>query len=206
MAQQHVEHVRRMALESVVREQDGGLSEPNNTRKIPLANRKAGRATKKETRCRFCAPGKLFTSSLLARHTMLTHERAIRSLDNPAGSATMFKIGHSIGGQKGSYLQHRAFYNLLKYSGAIQELPGWTGLGKLKWDTDIEQVAVGNPIVDNTGLIETEEIADDPVVHPPTPVLGEDEQFFDTGWVAENAGPLFEQDTLLDDPETETHE
>lgn len=207
MTQANIDNISRMAEEDATRiaENIGGLPQSYDSWKVPRnpAFRKAGRTPKKQTRCRFCGPWKKIADNTLARHTMLTHQDAVRSLDNPTGALAMFNIGNDMGGQKGSYLVYRAFYNLLKHSGAINSLPEWTDLGEVKWESDVQTLAVGNPIVDNRVFVESEQESEDLVILPPTP--GVEVSEVDTSEPGA-LSPAFEQDVLLDSSDSEAHD
>jgi len=210
MAQAYVDHRANLLEESESRSTVGGLADPLDTKAIPVATRKAGRATKKLVRCRFCK-GKKMTSSRLARHTLDTHEKAVRLLDNPVGAAAMFDIGYSMGGQKGAYLQHRAFYNLLQYNGVVKELPAWTKLKALKWNTDVQAVAIGEPLIDNSVFVVKEddvnaEVEDSPEFERiPTPNAGGESFLEETDRVLLESGPPCNNSGVLDDFHGERH-
>jgi|AntAceMinimDraft_11_1070367.scaffolds.fasta_scaffold04552_2 hypothetical protein len=210
MAQQAIENLRFSMKVQDARKT--GLEDARDTHKIPLAIRKAGRATKDKARCRFCVTGPILSSSKLAKHTMQAHGDAVRYLDNSKGSMTLFELGNSVGGQKGMYMMNRAFYNILQHFGVIDTLPSWTDLREIKFDSKVQLLAGGNPIVDERSLVKQGESCMTPdfalidfggkeprVNYTPTESVNSSEEFSPTEYVvcsSENDG-VYEKDVLI---------
>jgi hypothetical protein len=142
----------------------------------------------------------------LRRHTFRTHYTAITLLDKPEYAIAEYEIGCQIGGQAGEYMKYRAFYNLLKKLGAIDELPAFAKIADLKADTDIRALAIGDVPIREEVLKSVEEPI--PVESEPPLVTESEEDLFTLltaplPSAAELPADLFEHDTLLDMPDDE---
>lgn len=191
------------SIESSQRKKNSGLGKGKSA-SIPL--RAAGTA-KKPSRCTFCNDFGEMSSQGLRRHTFGAHYTAVTLLDNPENAITQFEIGNQIGGQAGSYMKYRAFYNLLKKLGAVNELPPHIEVSDLKGVTDVRALAVGDiPIHDEVLKSFKQPV---PVESQPPAVLESEDDLFalltaplptttSTTSARDLPADLFDQDLLFD--------
>lgn len=214
MAQQSIENIRRTV--ALLDGLDAGLNNSRDWHRIPLQRGKAGNASKKLVRCRFCpTTTKKITSVQLAKHTMQAHGDTVRLLDNSEHSATLFELGFSAGGKKGMYMMNRAFYNLLQHVGAVSELPVWTELRDLKTDSDVQLLARGEPFIDQTVFKVPKSPLEfvEPVQGLENGELGlslascvsKEVSKIDSFGLPIGGEPVFEHEVFLDVSESETH-
>lgn len=204
MANNNIEHIlnKTSRVVNTQREEDSSLEEGSSS-DIPL---RAGRTSKKPSRCRFCNVFGKMNAQGLRRHTFRTHYHAITLLDKPEYAIAQYEIGSQIGGQAGEYMKYRAFYNLLKKLGAVDDLPPFIQIGDLKAKTDIRALAVGDIPIREEVLKPVEEPV--PVESQPPLVTESEEDLFalltaPLPSAAELPSDIFDKDFLLDMPDDE---
>ena len=160
-------------------------------------------APKKPSRCTFCNTFGEMSSQGLRRHTFGAHYAAVTLLDNPENAIAQFEIGNQICGQAGEYMKYRAFYNLLKKLGAVDELPPHVNIINLKGTQDVRALAIGDIPIRDEVLKPVEQRV---FVESEPPVVRESEEDLfalltaplPTSSAAGLPSDLFDKDVLLD--------